>query len=161
MATDACEPILNNLNNKIALIDRGGCAFTTKVANAQAAGAIAAIIANNVPSGLPGMGGTDPTITIPSAGISQADGDTLKANLPKVKVCFGFDDLLLSGANADGFVKLYAPDPVAPGSSKSHWDTSASPNLLMEPFISSDLMSATDVDLTPFLFLDVGWTLLP
>jgi hypothetical protein len=40
------------------------------------------IIVNNA-AGLPPdpMAGSDPTITIPVIGISQADGNTLKANL--------------------------------------------------------------------------------
>ena len=35
------------MNNKIALVDRGTCDFATKVLNAQMAGAIAVIVANN------------------------------------------------------------------------------------------------------------------
>jgi hypothetical protein len=47
---------------------------------------------------------------------------------------------------------------VSSGSTLSHWDTVATPNLLMEPFINSDLKSATNLDLTPFQLRDVGWT---
>ncbi len=65
----------------VALIDRGSCAFTVKVKNAQVAGAIAAIIVNNV-AGLPAaMGGTDATITISSEMISLDDGATIKSEL--------------------------------------------------------------------------------
>jgi len=46
---DACTAIRTPLNGKIAFIDRGTCPFAVKTANAQAAGAIAAII-GNVPS---------------------------------------------------------------------------------------------------------------
>ena len=59
----------------------------------------------------------------------------------------------------DGFVRLYAPNPVAAGSSKSHFDTAATPNLLMEPSINDDLMPSVFLDLTPNLFEDIGWTL--
>jgi hypothetical protein len=38
---------------------------------------------------------------------------------------------------------------------------SLTPNALMEPFINDDLDAATDLDLTPALFKDVGWTLQP
>jgi hypothetical protein len=51
------------------------------VKNAQDAGAVAVIVVNNVSPGLPPMGGDDPTITIPSVGISQADGERIKSAL--------------------------------------------------------------------------------
>lgn len=159
-ATDACEPLINGgaVNGNIALIDRGTCTFSVKVKNAQDAGAIAAIIANNVASGLPPMGGDDPTVTISSVGISQADGNAIKAELPGVNVTLQLDATLLAGADDAGRVRLYAPNPVEPGSSISHWDTAATPNLLMEPFINSDL--TTDLDLTVEEMTDVGWALL-
>jgi hypothetical protein len=155
---DGCEPIQNNVNGKIALIDRGTCAFTTKVLNAQAAGAKGAIVANNLPGGPAPMGGFSPFVTIPSVGITLEQGDAIKS-AGKVNLKLILDPDNLAGANEDGYVQLYAPDPVQPGSSKSHFDTSATPNLLMEPSITPDLNSATDLDLTPALFEDLGWVL--
>ena len=78
-----CESLINSpdMAGKIAVVDRGECFFTDKVKNAQNAGAVAVIVVNNQPAGLPPMGGEDPTITIPSAGISQSDGDLIKAAL--------------------------------------------------------------------------------
>jgi hypothetical protein len=64
---------------------------------------------------------------------------------------------LTSGTNG-GSVRLYAPNPVQPGSSVSHYDSVASPNLLMEPAINSDL--ASDLDLSDELMEDIGWVLL-
>jgi len=78
---NGCAAISTNLTGKIALMVRGTCGFTIKVKNAQNAGAIGAIVYNNVP-GIITMGGTDPTIIIPSVSISQADGLALAANLP-------------------------------------------------------------------------------
>ncbi len=60
-----------------------------------------------------------------------------------------------AGMNASGQMLLYAPNPVEVGSNVSHWDTSAYPNLLMEPDINSDL--AVGVDITPAAFRDIGW----
>lgn len=80
--TNGCTSISNNLSGKIALIDRGSCTFVTKVKNAQIAGAVGVLIANNV-TGFPfAMGGTDPTITIPSMMTTLAVGNALKSNLP-------------------------------------------------------------------------------
>jgi Zn-dependent M28 family amino/carboxypeptidase len=45
--TDACTAIQNNIAGKIALIDRGICSFVSKAQNAQNAGAVGVIIANN------------------------------------------------------------------------------------------------------------------
>jgi hypothetical protein len=157
--TDACEPITDrSLRGKIALIDRGGCAFTTKVLNAQAAGAKGAIVANNQPGGPAPMGGFSPFVTIPSVGITLEQGDAIK-DAGKVNLKLILNPSKLAGANDDGQVLLYAPNPVQPGSSKSHFDTSAEPSLLMEPSITSGLDAANDIDLTPALFDDLGWVL--
>jgi hypothetical protein len=68
----------NNISGKIVLIDRGNCNFTEKVQNAQAAGALAVIMINNV-AGNPIIMGGGPinTITVPAIMVSQSDGATL------------------------------------------------------------------------------------
>lgn len=161
--TDGCEsPFVNAaaIAGNIALIDRGTCAFTIKAANAQAAGAIAVIIANNVGTGAIGLGGTDPTITIPTVSVSLADGNLIKAELGGgVNVTIQLDPNDLAGADANGRVQIYTPNPFEGGSSVSHWDTAALPNLLMEPAISGSLSSS--VDLTLAHFDDIGWLDLP
>jgi hypothetical protein len=155
-ATDGCNAITSNVSGSIALIDRGICNFTVKVKNAQNAGAIAAIIVDNVAQGIAGMGGTDPTITIPSVRVTLADGTKLRANLPAT-ASLGLDSAQYAGADASGRLLMYSPNPYESGSSVSHWDTSASPNLLMEPNISSDLGSTVDATLAAFQ--DLGWFL--
>jgi hypothetical protein len=155
---DGCDPITNgpSLVGKIALINRGICTFVVKVKAAQDAGAIAVIVVNNVAAGLPGMGGSDPSITIPSVGISQADGNAIKANLAGgVNVTMNLDPVYLAGADNSGRVLMYAPNPFAGGSSVSHYDVSLTPNALMEPNINNDLH--INLDLTPNLFEDIGW----
>ncbi|MEM9294005.1 MAG: PA domain-containing protein [Acidobacteriota bacterium] len=160
--SDGCEPIANaaEVAGNIALIDRGSCAFTVKVANAEAAGAVAAIVANNVAGGPAPMGGFDAAITIPSIGSTLAAGDAIKAESPGVVATLGLDETLLAGADAAGNTRLYAPAVVALGSSISHWDTVASPNLLMEPFLTETLQVTETLDLTPYQMEDIGWTLL-
>jgi hypothetical protein len=66
---------------------------------------------------------------------------------------------LIGGTGPNGMVLLYAPNPVNFGSSLSHWDTSVTPNALMEPFITKDLKAADRVDLTTCLLADIGWSL--
>lgn len=156
---DACEGILNAaaMNGKIALIDRGLCPFVDKAANAAAAGAIAVIIANNVAGAPPAMGGDLPGLAIPVISITQADGAAIKAELANgpVNATIGPDPTFLAGADDQGRLRLYAPNPSEPGSSVSHFDTSVEPSLLMEPFITDGLSDG--VDLTQFAFEDLGW----
>jgi uncharacterized repeat protein (TIGR01451 family) len=81
--TLACNPLVTppDYTGKIVLIDRGSCTFVSKVLNAQNAGAIAVIVAQNTGDAPFAMGGTEPAITIPSVMVSLADGDALKAQL--------------------------------------------------------------------------------
>lgn len=83
---EACSanPISNGgaLNGRIALIDRGNCNFTEKIINAEAEGAIAVVICNNVAGNPISMGGSAPFPNIPSVMISQDDCTMLRMNLP-------------------------------------------------------------------------------
>ena len=158
--TDACEAIVNGaaISGNLALVDRGTCPFTQKVANAQAVGAVGVLIADNVAGSPPaGITGVDPTITIPSVRISLADGNTIKAQLGVgVSGTLGINMSVLLGADPNGHALLWAPNPLVPGSSISHWDVIATPNLLMEPNINPDLTHG--VDLTMQQLTDIGWT---
>jgi len=161
--SDACEPIVNGaaLAGNIALVDRGTCTFVIKVKACQDAGAIAVIVADNAAGCPPAdLGGADPTITIPSVRVTQADGNTLKANLAAgLNVTLIKDPSLHAGSDPMGHVLMYTPSTFSAGSSVSHWDVTANPNLLMEPAINSDLTS--DVDLTLNQMADIGWLDIP
>jgi hypothetical protein len=167
-----CEPfnLINQMAvaGKIALIDRGVCAFTVKVKNAQIAGAKGVVIANNVAGVAPGLGGSDPTITIPAVSISQADANLFKAFLiyrsrtrSGLFVTLGLDPTVLSGADRFGRLMMFTPNPFQSGSSVSHYDTLAFPNLLMEPNINGDLTHNVGPpwDLTLPLLKDIGWSI--
>ena len=155
-STLGCNPITAPVAGKIAMVDRGVCTFVTKVKNAQNAGAAAVIIANSLNRAAFAPGGADATITIPSIGISTADGAAVKAAASAVAAAYFIDPTRRAGM-AEGYVRLYAPGAVEPGSSISHFDTAASPSLLMEPFITTELQSSRSLDLTPSLMQDVGW----
>lgn len=171
---DGCSPF-NAANaaavkGKVAIINRGGCNFTLKVINAQNAGANAVILVNNV-AGTFTPGGADPAVRIPSVGIQQADGAALRAAVAAAKpygtraapgvvtASLTIDPNRKAGADALGRPLLYTPNPLIGGSSVSHWDVSASPNLLMEPNISDDLtlQVVPPKDLTLPLLKDLGW----
>jgi hypothetical protein len=154
--TTGCTAITSDVVGKIALVDRGGCPFVQKAVVAQAAGAKAVLVANTA-EGVQGMGGSDPTVTIPALLVAQSVGAAIKANLPGVQVEWFVDRTRLAGTDAKNRVKLYAPADLQLGSSISHFDTSANPNLLMEPAITPTLKAGTNVDLTAQLFKDIGW----
>jgi hypothetical protein len=169
-AGEGCEPFnaANTLavQNNIAMIARGVCGFVIKVKNAQNAGARAVIITDNVVASLSGLGGTDPTITIPAVRITLANGNTIRAQFTSltatssgVVASLGLIGTQLSGADPLGRVLLYAPNPFVSGSSVSHFDTSATPNLLMEPNINGDLTQVVipPIDLTLPLLNEIGW----
>lgn len=63
---------------KVCLIERGVVSFAEKVLACQDGGGVAAVIYNNTTGSLSGTMGTTAT-SIPSVGISQADGQALKA----------------------------------------------------------------------------------
>jgi hypothetical protein len=167
----ACTPLSAPnavaVNGKIALIDRGVCGFIDKVKNAQNAGAIGVIIADNVAgSPPPDLGGADPTITIPAVRITLADAGTFKNALrfrsrtkSGVFVTMQLNMAVYSGADPLGRALVYTPNPFQSGSSVSHFDTSARRNLLMEPAINRDLTHSVvpNEDLTYPLMRDLGW----
>jgi lactocepin len=83
---------LTNVRGKYALIQRGELDFVTKTKNAQAAGAVGAIIYNNA-DGWVNMA-TDPSITIPQLFMLKPDGDAVIAALKagkKVNLAFNGD----------------------------------------------------------------------
>ncbi|MEO8764075.1 MAG: M36 family metallopeptidase [Ginsengibacter sp.] len=82
-AANGCAALTNAaaIAGNIALIDRGACSFTVKVKNAQDAGAIGVILVNNVPGTPITLGGTDPTIIIPSIMVTDVAGAAIKTAL--------------------------------------------------------------------------------
>jgi PA domain len=149
-----------SVRGKVAVVNRGGCAFTDKAKNAQAAGATAVIFINNSPffPGRPAFGVDDPAagITIASTLISQQDGVRLREGTRFASI---FETKRPGGMDLFRRPLLYAPTEVRPGSSVSHWDVTATPNLLMEPNANGDESTALRApkDLTLPLLKDIGW----
>jgi len=124
---NGCAAISTDLTDKIAVIDRGVCTFGTKIQNAQDAGAVGALIINNVlgdPTAMGADGIHHPTI--PAAMVSNPDGATLKANDGAEVTVDGTTIVEVVTSNADflaGFSSrgptpytfLIKPDITAPG----------------------------------------------
>ncbi|MFE7324654.1 M20/M25/M40 family metallo-hydrolase [Streptomyces sp. NPDC057565] len=85
-ATTGCEAAdysSATFTGKIALIKRGGCSFAIKQEAAGAAGAVGAVIYNNVDGVLSGTLGDVASGRISTGGVTQADGERLAADLAK------------------------------------------------------------------------------
>lgn len=80
-STLGCQTTQQNLQGKIVLIDRGSCTFANKILNAQQAGAIGVIVANNVAGNPIAMGGSGAGINIPSGMTTLGAGNALKSLL--------------------------------------------------------------------------------
>lgn len=163
---EACTPITNGgvISGKIAVIDRGNCNFTVKVKNAQDAGAIGVMLADNGGTPLTLMGGSDSTIKITSVLVSQSDGNTIKSQLgSNLNMSLMVDTTIPQGADSQSRALMYAPSTLAAGSSVSHWDTTEYPNQLMEPNNTPDISHsvAIPLDLTLSQLRDVGWSANP
>jgi choice-of-anchor B domain-containing protein len=81
LPAEGCGPLIGFPAGAIAIADRGTCPFAQKAENAQAAGAVALIVANNSPAAPINMGGAG-DVDIPAVMVSQADGNVIKAGLP-------------------------------------------------------------------------------
>jgi minor extracellular serine protease Vpr len=121
-----CTTISTDLTGKIALIDRGVCTFTTKIRNAQTAGAVGVLVVNNVAGDPVGMAhdGTDPFPTIPAAMLGKAEGDSIKpsgtvtVDGTVVTEVISDNADIIAGFSSRGptpFTYLIKPDLTAPG----------------------------------------------
>ncbi|MFJ1647492.1 M28 family metallopeptidase [Streptomyces sp. NPDC088258] len=93
-ATTGCEAAdyaSGEYTGRIALILRGGCAFAEKQREAGAAGAVGALIYNNVPGPLGGTLGDPAAGVVPTGALSQEDGRALVAEAAKGPVTVGFE----------------------------------------------------------------------
>lgn len=125
-ASDGCAGYpAGTFDGAIAVVRRGTCSFTIKVNAAGAAGAVAVVIANNVPDALvPSV----PDTTVPAFGVDQATGNALRdfhAANPTATASIGFPaapvpntpDALASFSSRGpaGNFSLIKPDVTAPG----------------------------------------------
>lgn len=124
-----CTAITNDVSGKIALIDRGTCTFTTKVRNAENAGAIGVLVVNNVAGDPTAMAhdGTTPEPTIPAAMVGKKEGAELKQQAGKTTMTVDGEaarefitdnEDIAAGFSSRGptaFTYLLKPDVTAPG----------------------------------------------
>jgi len=126
---NGCEPLTNgrDVDGKIALVIRGACAFDTKYAEAEAAGAVAIVVYNDGTASDRfnpfAMGGIDPSRSIPGVMIGFEDGSALAAasdgnvtlnSENEIPLTNRVVDFSSRGSNR-GAPDIIKPDVVAPG----------------------------------------------
>lgn len=119
VTSDGCQPLVNaaEVAGNIALMQRSGCLFTDMVANAEDAGAIAALVYNIAGDPIV-MFGEDGLVDIPALMIGQADGNLILAELDagnEVEVVLEKSFLLTTPDNGNVMARFSArgPRPVA------------------------------------------------
>lgn len=97
--SNGCSPFSNvsSLAGGIALIDRGSCPFVTKLSNARAAGALAAIVVDDQESSEPFVMGGESVVDLPAVLIRKNDGKLLESALNE-----GVTARLLGGERYEG-----------------------------------------------------------
>jgi minor extracellular serine protease Vpr len=94
--SDGCASVDPGASDKLAIIDRGVCTFSQKVANAKAAGAIAVLIINNVagdPIAMARTAGFDDDL--PAVMIGKTEGAALRvANPPDASAVATFQEFI-------------------------------------------------------------------
>ncbi|MGH8946448.1 MAG: S8 family serine peptidase [Acidimicrobiia bacterium] len=115
------------IDGNIALIQRGACSFTTKVRNAENAGAVGVIVYNNVGGGPVSMAhdGTDPKPEIVAVMVSRDDGaEIIDTGLGEATTIGGgaveflTEPDIIAGFSSRGpapFSYIIKPDITAPG----------------------------------------------
>lgn len=156
------QPAIANgalLAGKIVLIDRGVCEFSRKALNAQNHGAVAVILANNVPRAPFGAasGTLGAQVKIPVITVTQEVGKLLRGDVPVVASGLTVDPNRFYGLDSGGNMRLFTPATYQAGSSFSHIDTDMTPNFLMEPAETKTLRADVMIDVALEMFEEMGW----
>ncbi len=124
-AADGCAAFpAGYFSGKVALIRRGTCSFTVKAQNAQAAGAVAVVLYNNVAAGLrPTVAAA---ISIPVVLVSKSDGELIHNRLVSDPVSLTWHAEVTAVNETGGLISVFSsygtaadlslkPDLGAPG----------------------------------------------
>jgi minor extracellular serine protease Vpr len=100
--SNGCASVDSGASGKLALIDRGTCTFSQKVANAKAAGAVGVVIINNVagdPTAMARTAGFDDDL--PAVMIGKNEGAALRASAATTASAVATFQEFITEANRD------------------------------------------------------------
>jgi MYXO-CTERM domain-containing protein len=156
----ACTPVASHSGGIFLILGNSPCSALNQADYATSAGARAVLLTDRNGFSPASSVELPPSqlqilpITIPVAAISISDAQALQS-AGTVTITLGADQTRLTGADAMGRPYLYASDPVRPGSTVSHWDPLARPDLIQEP--ESGYQHPHDVTMETAVMHDIGW----
>jgi Zn-dependent metalloprotease len=121
---DGCSPLVDFTPGRIALIYRGTCSFYDKVSNAEDAGAVGAIIINNLDDRVLRMGGDAGRRGIPAVFLGISDGAPIEAALAD-----GVEATIFQESAADNSVRWLVGEDHPEGPFRDMWN----PNCKSDP----------------------------
>jgi hypothetical protein len=160
--TDACTQLVADVRGAVVLLESGpDCRWQDALARLAAAGAAGALFVVSAPAMSPAEPldayGYGSPAGVRAVTVSAQAGAAINQllNTTPVTATLGGDASAWLGADAQGRPLLFASQPALRGSSLSHFDSLARPNLLMEAYVQGG--SNHDVDLTLAVLRDIGW----
>jgi MYXO-CTERM domain-containing protein len=157
---DGCTATPPSYQGKIVLFQGGDCPSIQKSNLAEGTGALAILITDPVGVAPPSSIEVPPSqqaqfsVAIPVIGVTDGDGALLSSG--GKTVLLDADSTRMVGADAQGRMYMYASNPIVMGSTVSHWDVLARPNLMEEP--NASYIISHDIRMEAALLRDIGWT---
>lgn len=158
---DGCGDFRSSVAGAVLVIEPNPvrCRGRDALLRAQRGGAAAILLVTPSPVDRPALplaaGPVVIDLPIVTVGASDAVSMARAISRRKVQATLGGDPARRIGADAEGHPFLFASYPSLPGSSISHFDPIARPDLLMEPYTSE--VPTHDLDLTVAVMRDLGW----
>jgi hypothetical protein len=160
--TDACTGPRNDVRGAVVLLENGPeCRWQDALARLGSAGAVGAVFVVSAPATSPSepldaYGYGDPS-TVRAVTVSAPTGIAIANAIQtsRYTATLAGDPAATLGTDTEGRPLLFASQPALRGSSLSHFDSLARPNLLMEAYVQGG--SNQDVDLTLAVLRDIGW----
>jgi MYXO-CTERM domain-containing protein len=157
-AAAICTGSTPNYRGKVVLFQGGLCEAVGLTYIAESTGALAVLISDPVGVSPPSSIEVPPTdaakfpVTIPTVGVTDEDAASLASG---ESVTLDALSTQLVGADAQGRMYMYASNPILEGSTVSHWDPIARPNLMEEP--NDSFIISHDIRMEAAALRDIGW----
>jgi hypothetical protein len=158
-----CAPLSNDVRGAVVLLVTSQlCPWPAAVSNVLSAGGAAAlfIVGSSADQPASPLEAVNQSMALPVMALAESDGALLADALAhgrQIVAQLGGQATRLLGADERGRPLLFSPSPVQRGSSISHLDSLARPNLLLEPYSNPDDKPEID-PVTLAIMQDIGWT---